>query len=85
MLCALSQGQPGRDGIPGARGEKGDMGPLGMRGLKVGWLLWLLVLSWPGLVLAWHGSDFTSLQGDRGMKGACGLNGDKGEKVSGCL
>ncbi|KAI1234455.1 Collagen alpha-1(VII) chain, partial [Lamprotornis superbus] len=73
-------GQPGRDGIPGARGEKGDMGPLGMRGLKVGCLLWLPVLSWAGLVLAWHGSDFQSLQGDRGMKGACGLNGDKGEK-----
>lgn len=57
MLCALLQGQPGRDGIPGARGEKGDMGPLGMRGPKVGWPLRLLVLSWPGPALAWRGSD----------------------------
>lgn len=57
MLCALPQGQPGRDGIPGARGEKGDLGPLGMRGPKVGWPLCPPVLSWPGPMLAQHGSD----------------------------
>ena len=48
MLCALLQGQPGRDGIPGARGEKGDTGLLGMRGPKVGSSLCPPVLSWPG-------------------------------------
>lgn len=48
MLCALPQGQPGRDGIPGLRGEKGDMGPLGMRGPKVGWSLYS-----PGQDLCW--------------------------------
>lgn len=45
-LCALLQGQPGRDGIPGVRGEKGDMGPLGMRGPKVGWSLYSPKLCW---------------------------------------
>lgn len=57
------------------------------------WDPWACVASrWVGFsgcqhspVLAWHGSDFPSLQGERGMKGACGLNGDKGDKVSGCL